>query len=491
LISEAARTDINVFLSYCLKDTKGNAITQGQIHKEIQWHIDECKRRKEKYCGILAPWGHGKTENVVIGRTLHEIGNDPNIRIQIITNTDDNSKARVSSIIKYILYDNEYQTVYPSVVPAQHEDWSKHKIIVDRISKSKDGTVEAWGIGSSGTGSRSDLIIFDDPVDMRNAISNPAMRETVKDSFSNVWLSRLVPDGMAIYLATIWHQDDNTSNILKNKRWKFLVMRVSEDFSCIECESAFKGHYTIPLWEYWNEKALKEQFGIIGKRAFNRGYRQQALSDEDRTFPSSEKIFRPDVDKDIVQPHWPIVVGVDPFGQWVVLFVLAVSPQGMKVPIDIRRGKWGPTQTIGQIIDVHRDYNPHLIVCENNASQEAIVQWASEKSFDITIVPFTTGKQKADPSLGLPSLEVEFANGSWVVPYKGIDQHDSRHPYNVWRRELLNHPLDKEADTVMAMWFAREGARYLQKNIVTSETAEQDIITGEEMGVEDVVIGDY
>ena len=469
-----------------MKDNTGVPILQAEIHREIQWHIDECKRRGEKYCGVLAPWGHGKTENVIIGRALDEIGKNPNIRIQIITNTDDNSKARVSSINKYILNDDDYHKIYPNVEPAQNEDWSKHKLIVKRASKSKDGTIEAWGVTSSGTGSRCDLLLFDDPVDMRNAISNPALRPAVKDCFNNVWLSRLVPDGMAIYIATVWHQDDNTSDLRKNKKWKFLVMKISDDFKSIDCESAFKGSYSISLWDYWNEKALKERCGVIGNRAFNRGFRQQALSDEDRTFPSSEKIFREDVDLSIIQPQWPRVVGIDPFGQEVVIFVLAYNNIGKKFVVEIRRGKWGPTQTINQIMDVYRAYNPHIVVCENNASQEAIVQWASEKSFDLNIVPFTTGKQKADPALGLPSLEVEFANGSWLVPCAHVDKFDTEHPINVWRRELMEHPLGKQEDTVMASWFAREGVRYLMKGL---QEEPQEIITQEEAGVEAVLIG--
>jgi len=188
-----------------------------------------------------------------------------------------------------------------------------------------------------------------------------------------------------------------------------------------------------------------------------------------------------------VEGQWPKIAGIDPFGQAVVIFVLALSPRGLKVPIEIRRGKWGPTRTINEIIDIYRSHQPHIVVCENNAAQEAILQWASEKSYDMNIVPFTTGKQKADPALGLPSLEVEFANGSWLVPYKGIDIFDNEHPLNVWRKELMEHPLGKAEDTVMASWFAREGARFLMRE----EEPVEEIVTQEELGVEPVRIGDY
>lgn len=488
-IAKQAKINSDLFLEYVLKDSSGKKVRQSEIHNEIQWHIDECKRQGKNYCGILAPWGHGKTEQAIIGRTLKEVGDDPNVRIAIVTNTDDNSKSRVSSITKYILNDKDYKKLYPDIKPAQNEDWSKHKVIVARDSKSKDGTIEAWGVMSSGTGARYDMMFFDDVIDQRNAISNPAFRPAVKENFKNVWLSRLTPEGFALYIATIWHQDDNTSEILKNSEWSFLVMKISEDYKSIECESCFKGKFTIPVWDYWDESALKKRRKLIGERAFNRGFRQQALSDEDRSFPSSDSIFRKDVGLSFAHNSWPRIVGIDPFGQAVVIHVLALHPNGTRVPIEIRRGKWDPNRTVNEIIDTWITHRPQIIVCENNASQSAIVQWVQSKGYkDLPIVPFTTGSQKADPILGLPGLEVEFANGMWLVPYQNIDETDSENPINIWKSEMRDHPLGQAEDTVMASWFAREGARFYMQ----TQNQNNDIVTGEEVGmVDQVTIGDY
>jgi len=289
---EIASRDADAFCEYVIKDNDGKKIIQAQIHREMNEHVDECRKRGLLRCGILAPWGHGKTEQIIISRALQFLGENPNNRIQIVTNTDSNSISRVDSISRYIQDDADFQKVFPSVVPGTKEDWSKHKLIVKRDSKSKDGSVEAWGITTSGTGSRSDFLLVDDPVDLRNAITNPAMRKQVKDAFYNVWSSRLEPNGFVVYIATRWHEDDLTGELLKNKKYSFLVMKVSEDFSCIECESPFKGKYKIPLWDKWSKEALISKAAEIGNRAFDRGYRQRALSDEDRTFPSYQKVFK-------------------------------------------------------------------------------------------------------------------------------------------------------------------------------------------------------
>lgn len=484
---------VNLFVEYVGKDNKGNRIIQDLIHQEIQNHIDECKKQKVQNCGILAPWGHGKTEQVIF-RVLHEIGRDQNIRIQYVCNTDENATSRVQSIKRYIEGDKEYNKVFPWVTPAKNEDWGKHKIIINRDSKAKDGTLESWGVCSSGTGSRSDLQIFDDPVDLRNAILNPAMRDQIKNSFYTVWVPRLIPDGFRIYIATAWHEADLTHELMRNSEWAFLIMRVSADFSCIECESKLKGKYTIPLWtSQWSTERLKKQWKHIGSRAFDRGYRQIAINDEDRTFPSSDSIFSPETSKDVILPHWPRVLGIDPFGQAVVIFVIALNPHNhMRFVLEIRRGKWQPKQTINEILDAYLLHRPQIIVCENNASQNAIIQWAQQVGgVDLPIVPFTTGAQKADPILGLPSLEVEFANGAWCVPYKGIDSTDTDNAVNVFRSELRGHPVAEAWDTVMACWFAREGCRYLIEKSVNPDPNPNEIIDQEDFGIEHVEIGAY
>lgn len=492
-----SRSNPNIFIEYVGKDNKGVRVQQSAIHLEIQDHIEECHKQSIQNCGILAPWGHGKTEQLIF-RVLDWIGEDVNRRIQYICNTDENATARVGAIKKYIEEDSDYHKVYPWVTPSDYGEWGKHKITVKRIAKSKDGTLESWGITSSGTGSRSDIQVFDDPVDMRNAILNPAMRLQVKDSFNNVWLSRLVPGGFRIYIATVWHQDDLTHDLMKNSEWKFLIMKISEDFTCIECESSFKGKYTIPLWEgVWDEAKLKSQRKLIGNRAFERGYRQKAMSDDEMMFPSYEKIFREDIDMGFVGRDWPRIVGCDPFGQNVVIFVIALTPTGyQRVPIDIRRGKWEPKQTVYLLKEIWEKHRPQLLVVENNAAQEAIIQWLQEiGGSNIVVIPFTTGKQKADPVLGLPSLEVEFSNGSWLVPMNGIDPTDNDNPFNVWKRELGSYPAGTTWDCVMGMWFAREGARFLTNLIEKPEEPEtvtqQELLSTEEEQFERVSIGDY
>lgn len=494
---EKARRSADAFNEFVLKDEKGRNIILSEIHREFNWHIDECRRLK-KNCGILAPWAHGKTDGVVISRALQFIGEDVNNRIFIVCNEDNNAKARVSSIGKYIEKDKDYHLTYPQVRPGNKEEWSKHKLVVERDSKSKDGSIEAWGIMTSGTGSRCDFLIVDDPVDLRNAVLNPALRPQIKESFKNVWMSRLSTNGFVIYIATIWHEDDLTSELLKNPAYCFLVMKISEDFSRIECESPLKGKFEIPLWEaVWPKEKLIAKRKAIGERAYNRGFRQMAMSDEDRTFPSAYKVFKYGVSvSDIVRPEWPRVMGMDPFGQNIVIFTLAVAPNGKRYPIEIRMGKWGSKKPVHELIDAYRTHRPQLIVVENNAAQDLLIQWALEVGeASMPILPFVTGKQKADPMVGLPGMEVEFANESWVCAMGAEHEPDCSCNFCAWKKELASHPVGATQDIVMASWFAREAARAITLGVVKDTAGapaaqeKEEIIVAEDMGLEHVNIG--
>ena len=231
-----ARTDINAFIERVVTDNRtGGPVHQGEIHKSWQRHIDRCQEM-ERFCGILAPWGHGKTEQVAIARSLFDLGKNPNLRVKIVTNTPEFAQARLQTCQKYIKQSKSFRQIFPGIRPAHESDWNKHKLVVQRETYSEDGSIEAYGVLQTATGGRADLLIFDDVVDLNNAILNPAMRPKVIEAFHNVWLPRLEPGGFAIYIATRWHLEDITGVLLKNPQWRFLVQAISEDMSCLESE---------------------------------------------------------------------------------------------------------------------------------------------------------------------------------------------------------------------------------------------------------------
>ena len=95
-----------------------------------------------------------------------------------------------------------------------------------------------------------------------------------------------------------------------------------------------------------------------------------------------------------------------------------------------------------------------MIYVENNAYQQALIDWTQTKGFDtIPIIAFTTGKQKSDAEIGLPALDVQFERHLWrfYIPKHEVG---CRCTWCQFVREMKNYPVYDTSDFVMSFWFA-------------------------------------
>jgi len=467
-----ARTHFDAFMEFCFADLEtGAQLKQGAIHKKWTKHINRYSKAM-----ILAPREHGKTEQIAIGRALFHLGRNQALRVKIVCQDDRSAVKRLSAIKLHIESNSRIREVFPNLKPhPTANDWSKTTITVIREGADKDPSMEASGILSTGTGGRCDLIIFDDVVDFRNAIAQPALREMVKEVFKNVWSNLLTRKSRAIYIATPWHEDDLTAELQTNPEWSVLRMPVLDDL--------------VPIWKgQWTTARLAQRKNEIGNRAFGRGFHLVAITGEDQLFESIDNCIHPEYSLHDIDPSWPTYAGVDlghskrkqtgrrdlggkekPYS---VIFLIAVDPDGRRWPKDIRRGHWSGPETGKQIMDVHAQFDPDVIMVENNAYQETIVDWikltAPDKS--IRLKTFTTGKNKADEAVGLPSLAAEFDNRSWIIPTDGEDRlAEVNNTWGAWYDEMKFFPAMALSDTVMACWFAREASRKAVTPFMVSE----------------------
>ena len=417
----------------------------------------------------MAPWGHGKTQIIGVGLPAYLIGRRREIRIKEICNTEENARARLRSLRRYIEQDEDYRSVFPHVEREGGGEWTQNRFSVRRGTRSKDATFEAHGIDCSGIGGRCDVLIADDPVDVKDAMSEAVRRSRI-ERFLNVWMSRLDAGGYVVYIATRWHTEDLTARLMENEQFSFLVQRVTEDFSGIECEVDGEVVGRLPVWgERWSEERLRERFEELGRRAFNRGFRQDPYDEKDRLFnwEAVERFFRWDVKpEDVVDSSWPRYGGVDLSSEerpGTVIFVLARSPDGVKYPLHVRRGNWGwGPQTARQVEEVHRNFNVRLWNVESNAAQKGLVEWLRVAyGRDFPVRAFLTTRRKVDPQEGLPSLAVEMENGGWFFALKQIEGHkpDCGCGWCTLIREIRDYPISGTTDCLMAMWFASEASK--------------------------------
>lgn len=227
--------DYNAFVEAVIKDQDGAPLRQGDIHRRWFAHVERCRSRNV-WAGLLCPWGHGKSVNMAIAYPAWRLAQNQGLRVKVLSASDDIAVGRVSAIKNLI--DNpssEYRRIFPRVKADPRRAWTSRKIYLDHPGDSPEPSLEALSVLSSRMGARADLIIFDDVVDLQNAIQRPIMREKVKDAFYSGWLSRLEPRGEVIYIGTVWHENDLSMELLSNKAFSFLIQSISDDFSAIEC----------------------------------------------------------------------------------------------------------------------------------------------------------------------------------------------------------------------------------------------------------------
>ena len=265
-----ARTHFPAFMEYCFTDeTERRPVEMQWFHDEWSLAMDE-----ENHMIIVAPRDHGKT-TIIVGRVIWELGRNPNLRIKIVCASDGRAKERLYEIVQHIKYNPRVREVFPALVEADEGEWSKHKIVVRRTARHRDASIEALGITSTATGGRADLLIADDVVDRRNALSMPALRDQIKQAWRSDWSNLLEPDSRVWYICTLWHKDDLSHELMDNSAYRTLFYSVPDDFGA--------------LWpDKWDEQALRIRHNQIGTIEFNRAFRNQAVDEE----------------SSLVRPHW-------------------------------------------------------------------------------------------------------------------------------------------------------------------------------------------
>ena len=213
---DAARKDFRIFWNYCWPDTP-------IAPHHYEWFL--ALRPGEGVPGnpdghsrvlIIAPRSWGKTA-FVIRRVLWELGHNPDQFITIVSCDDGHATNILAEIARNIERNDALHEVFPGLWPG--DIWQRTQINVVRNVMSKDPSVRAAGLFSTGVGGRSHLIIFDDVVAWRTARGLPSLRDQSKQIFHEVWMNYLLPGGRAMSLCTPWHPRDLNMDLKASGDW--------------------------------------------------------------------------------------------------------------------------------------------------------------------------------------------------------------------------------------------------------------------------------
>lgn len=312
---------------------------------------------------------HNTTQ--IIGHTLFALGHNPNLRIKIACASDARAKERLYEIVQHIQFNPRVREVFPALEPADTGEWSKHKIIVKRTMPHRDASVEAIGITSSVTGGRADLLIADDVVDRRNALTYPKLRLQVNQSWKSDWINLLEPGARVWYICTLWHKEDLSHEILESDAYHQLLYAIDGRFGS--------------MWpSKWPETALRLRHSEIGSIEFNRAFRNQPTDQETQIVREAwlryskldtTALFTKYREQLQFIISYDTATAVSATSDYSACVILAVDPDGQRAyVVDAWHRRCTIKEQAKLVYEDAKKYNPFRILIEK-AGQATLDEW--------------------------------------------------------------------------------------------------------------------
>ena len=256
---DRARAGPDAFIELCFTDPLGNPLRQGAVHRELQAFLSGHGKAL-----IELPRDHGKSVQVC-ARVLWELGRDPSLRVKVVCASEALAAERCRFLREALSANARLRLAFPHLRPGR--PWGDTRFSVRRPANVIGPSVAAFGIGAASTGTRADLLVCDDIVDVK-AIRSRADRERIKEYFRDNLMNLLEPEGRFWGLSTPWHRDDLNSELKRNAAFALFRRAVGEGPE--------------PVWpEKWPRERLEERRREIGASSFARGYRLVPVADEE------------------------------------------------------------------------------------------------------------------------------------------------------------------------------------------------------------------
>jgi predicted phage terminase large subunit-like protein len=272
---------------------------------------------------------------------------------------------------------------------------STESAAVNRWELTAGGTVIAAGVGGGITGFGADLLILDDPIKDRAEADSEATRNRIWAWYTQVALTRLMPDAGVLLTMTRWHEDDLAGRILDGPGGEdWTVLRLPALAEEGDPLGRAEGEALWPDW-YPAEALLSVEKGEIDSRAYVALYQQ-------RPTPEQGGILR----RDWLQSRYEKA----PAGLRIVQAVDCAFKTGVYADFSVI-ASWGSDGRNYYLLDVWRErvefpelvrqietlalqYRPQSVLVEDASSgQSAIQELRRNTSLPIVAVPAQGSKE--------------------------------------------------------------------------------------------------
>lgn len=483
ILRRNAHDNFLAFFQYAFYNDRLSEDGLSVIRKPIQpqWYQEEWTNaiNESRRVIIISPRSHGKT-TYITARAIWEIGRNPTLRIKIVCAADGMAKQRLYEIKNHIENNERIKKVFPNLVRDPDGEWSRHRLYIIRDTWHRDASIEAFSITATATGGRADILISDDAVDRRNSISLPKLRQMIKQTWKSDITQLLEPTSKIWAVATPWHRDDLTHELMSNPVFRKMRIAILDDYG-----SMFP--------EKWPESELRLRALEIGSQEFARGFKCVAIDDESQP----------------VNPKWIHFINPDKIPDNLVIFVSYDTAKGIKESNDYTAGviigvdetekkvyvldAWHARLTLDKrAVRIYEDivyWNPYRTLIEETGLSET-VSWLLNIHPELagTVIAVNPRKKKYERLTAVTPL-MERGNVLFSSDLDSLNENDTFEPgRGDLINELLEFPIGAHDDLVDALSQSlNNGARQYLLDDWAPGTGDIE----EDLDPEDFILGGY
>lgn len=424
-----------------------------------------------KGVGVVCPPGSGKSTWISESAPAWLIGNRPEMMILHIHANDDKANAYNTVLQQVYEQSASHRQIFPDVEADRDRGWSSHGLYFkwrDRDGRgqmvdsggwshlpAKDPQYYSIGFNGKVTGSRADLLIFDDAFDPSEMMS-PTYRAKFKERFKTVFMSRRKPGARVIFICNRWHYDDMVPTLQEMGFPIVTFPAIGEDGDGVE-RSYWPAMFPI-------EKLRDIRDTEIGQELFMCLYQGQPGAAEGALFLQkdvrycrvgvAERVIEVENDDGIRERvafndcRW--VQAIDPASSkragadYFVIATVAADKKGRFFVVDVvREHIEGPDQP-GYVRAAYEKWRPYAIGIEKVGYQQTLIQYSLRDGLPIREIGRRTDKLDRFRTLAtrcaahMVYLE---RNGAWRANLE---------------REMIQAPRSKHDDVVDAVTDATE-----------------------------------
>jgi predicted phage terminase large subunit-like protein len=187
-------------------------VTEG-IHTPAPHHLIVCRaldaalRGQKKRLIIAMPPAHAKSVYSSHNFPAFWLGNKPKDKIIAASHTQPFA-AEIGAKVRNLINNEMYRRLFEIQI-------SPDTRAKDRWDTTAGGEYYTTGVGGTVVGRRANLILVDDPYKSKLVAYSATERKKISEWFFVDVVPRLLPGGVIVIIATRWHEDDLTGEVLK------------------------------------------------------------------------------------------------------------------------------------------------------------------------------------------------------------------------------------------------------------------------------------